>query len=78
MLSNIRTSFDYIDKAIVRKRTIITIKSKLEDAEMAWSSHKTKHIGKLKRFQRRANKLVSKLKEILFKEKLLEMTLLSL
>ncbi len=71
MLQNIKTSFNFIDKKMMRKITIM-IRPKLEYASMAWSPHKKKEIRKLKRIQRIAKKLVPKISNMTYDDKLRE------
>lgn len=44
MLSHIKTAFNYIDVAMMRKIVTATIRPKLKYVEIMWSPPKKKHI----------------------------------
>ncbi len=78
MLRNVRTAFNYMDKDMMRKILTTMTRPKLKYEVTVWSPHKNKHIGKLEKIQRIATKLVLKLKEQQYEERLKEMHLMTL
>ena len=57
LLRNIRTSFTYSDKEMMRKIITPMIRPMLEYAAVIWSPHEKKYTRKLERVQRAAMKI---------------------
>ena len=77
-LRNIRTSFTYSDKEMMRKIITSMIRPRLEYAAVIWSPHQKKHIRKLERVQRAAMKMTPELQDSPYEERLTRMELTTL
>ncbi len=75
MLQNIKTSFNFMEKEMMRKIKATMIRSKLEYTSVMWLPHKKKEIGKLERIKRISTKLVPKISNTTYKDRLREMEL---
>ncbi len=78
MLRNIRMTFQFMDKDMIKKILTTVIRPKLVYAEVVWCSYKKKNINKLERIQRIATKMVPELKYLSYKDRLKEMQLTTL
>ena len=78
LLRNIRTSFTYLDKEMMRKIITSVIRLRLEYAAVIWSPHEKKHIRKLERVQRAATKMTPELQDLPYEERLARMQLTTL
>ncbi len=74
MLQNIKTSFNFMDKKMIRKIITTMIRPKLKYASVVCSPQK-KEIRKLERIQRIATKLIPEISNITYKDRLREMDL---
>ena len=78
MLRNIRMTFHFLNKDMMRKIITTMIRPKLEYAEVICSLHKKKHVLKLERIQRIATKMLPELEDLPYEERLKEMHLKTL
>ena len=78
LLRNIRIAFAYLDEDMMRKIFVTLIRPKLEYAAVVWSPWLKKDIGRIERIQRAATKMVLRLKDFTYEERLRELNLLSL
>ncbi len=78
MLRNIRMTFHFLDKDMMKKILTTMIRPKLEYAEVIWSPYKKKQIYKLERIQRIAIKMLPELKYLSYEESLKDMQLTTL
>ncbi len=75
MVKNIGTSFNYIEKIMMRKIITTMIWSKLKYARTVWSPHKRKHVHKLERIQKMATKLDPELAGLQYQGRIREINL---
>ena len=78
LVGQIRRSFSYLDKDIMRQLFIAFVRPHLEFSNVVWSPHHRKYIDMIERVQRRATKCVPGLKDKTYEERLAEMKLPSL
>ena len=78
IVGQIRRSFSYLDKDIMRQLFIAFVRPHLEFSNVVWSPHHRKYIDMIERVQRRATKCVPGLKNKTYEERLAEMKLPSL
>ena len=69
LLRNIRTSFIYLDKEMMRKISTSMLRPRLEYAAVIWSPREKKHIRKLERVQRAATKMTPELQDLPYEER---------
>ena len=71
-------AFHFLDKDVMRKITTIMIRPKLDYAKVIWYLHKKKHVLKLERKQRIANKMMPELEDLTYEKRLKKMHLTTL
>ena len=76
LLSNIRVAFHHMDKDMMKKIMTAMVRPRLEYAVVVWSPHMKKDIKKLERIQRTATKMVPKLRDLAYEDRLKEIGLL--
>ena len=78
VLGQIRRTFSYLDKNMMRQLFIAFVRPHLEFGNVVWSPHHKKYIDMIERVQRRATKCVPGLKDKSYEERLSVMKLPSL
>ena len=78
VLGQIRRSFSYLDKDVMRQLFIAFVRPHLEFSNVVWSPHHKKYIDMIERVQRRATKCVPGLRDKTYEERLNVMKLPSL
>ena len=78
LLKNIRVAFAYLDEDMMKKIIVTMIRPRLEYAAIVWSPWLRKDVRKIERILRAATKMIPRLRDMTYENRLQELNILSL